>query len=63
MSALRATEFRLGWFAEPIYVTGNYPQTMVDQVADKTSESTSRLPVLSTEDQMLIRGSLYLHDT
>ena len=58
-AALTATDFRIGWFAEPIYVTGNYPQTMIDQVALEGSTSPSRLPELNGNEQHLIKGRLY----
>ncbi|XP_076816813.1 uncharacterized protein LOC143462503 [Clavelina lepadiformis] len=54
-ATMRATEFRLGWFANPIYVNGDYPQTMIDQVAKKSSPS--RLPAFTDDEKMLILGS------
>ena len=32
-AAMRAQEFRLGWFANPIFVNGNYPEVMHERVA------------------------------
>ena len=31
-AAERALQFAGGWFAEPIFGSGNYPQVMIDQV-------------------------------
>ena len=47
--ALFATDLYLGWFAEPIYVTGNYPQRVID-------EAGGNLPALSESEQNFIKG-------
>ena len=46
-------EFALGWFANPIFVNGQYPDIMREQVDRKSEQQgfpVSRLPVF-TEDQ------------
>nr|XP_026692500.1 uncharacterized protein LOC104266271 isoform X3 [Ciona intestinalis] len=55
-AAIRASDFRLGWFAHPIYLTGDYPQTMKDQVAMK-SDGFSRLPIITPTGANLIQGT------
>ncbi|XP_061162617.1 lactase/phlorizin hydrolase-like, partial [Saccostrea echinata] len=39
----RDIQFNFGWFAHPILVNGNYPQVMIDRIANN-SDGTSRLP-------------------
>ncbi|CAK8692258.1 unnamed protein product [Clavelina lepadiformis] len=56
-AAIRATEFRLGWFANPIFVNGDYPQTMKDQIASKSSPLNSRLPEITVSEKDQIQGS------
>ena len=57
-AALRVTDFRLGWFAEPIYVTGDYPERMKNQVERESSGMLdSRLPELQPNEMNLIRGN------
>jgi len=49
----RVVEFALGWFANPIFVNGQYPDIMREQVDRKSEQQgfpVSRLPVF-TEDQ------------
>lgn len=56
----RAIEFKLGWFAHPIYVDGDYPQVMKDYVGRKSQmegRNTSRLPEFSPADKIRIRGT------
>jgi beta-galactosidase len=48
-AAVRALEFYVGWFADPIYL-GDYPASMRERVGD-------RLPTFSDEDRAEIVGS------
>uniref|UniRef100_H2YTH5 beta-glucosidase n=1 Tax=Ciona savignyi TaxID=51511 RepID=H2YTH5_CIOSA len=54
-AAIRATDFRLGWFAHPIYLTGDYPEKMKTQVAKK--RTPSRLPVFTDAEKVEIAGT------
>lgn len=59
-AAERAQQFFLGWFASPVYGTGDYPQVMRDKV-DAKSEAQgfdeSRLPYFTEEQKTNLRGS------
>ena len=37
-AAERAQQFRLGWFANPVFNDGDYPQVMKDQLERKMQE-------------------------
>ena len=54
-ASLRGLSFQLGWFAEPIFLTGDYPQIMKDQVLLK-SDSKTRLVELTNDEKTLIKG-------
>jgi len=60
-AALRHITASLGWFAHPIFVNGDYPQLMKDQVASHSNESDPaifpRLPEFTEEEKQLINGS------
>uniref|UniRef100_H2YTH3 beta-glucosidase n=1 Tax=Ciona savignyi TaxID=51511 RepID=H2YTH3_CIOSA len=56
-AAIRATDFRLGWFAHPIYLTGDYPEKMKTQVAKKSDGTPSRLPVFTDAEKVEIAGT------
>jgi len=49
LAAGRHLDFQLGWYADPIFF-GDYPPIMRQLVGD-------RLPVFSTEDKLLLKGS------
>ncbi|KAJ5561770.1 Glycoside hydrolase family 1 [Penicillium sp. DV-2018c] len=49
-AAQRALEFEIGWFADPIYKTGDYPASMRAQLGD-------RLPRFTEEESKLVLGS------
>ncbi|KAI8904872.1 glycoside hydrolase superfamily [Gorgonomyces haynaldii] len=52
-AAQRKRDFMLGWFADPIYKTGDYPQSMRDQLGN-------RLPKFTPEQsQLLLKSSDY----
>lgn len=55
-----AQEFWVGWFANPIYVNGDYPQVMKDMVARKSRNqgyNESRLPAFTHEEKRWINGT------
>lgn len=57
----RALEFHLGYYANPIFhAKGNYPQVMIDRIANRSSEEgfrRSRLPIFTSEEVNMIRGT------
>lgn len=55
----RAMQFNIGWFANPIFRDGDYPQVMRDKIGDKTMGTAfaiSRLPILSADEKSIIKG-------
>ncbi|XP_047456732.1 lactase-phlorizin hydrolase-like isoform X2 [Mugil cephalus] len=54
-------QFMLGWFAHPIFVNGDYPETLKAQVEKKRSDCTGSvpavLPVFSSAESQRIKGS------
>ena len=57
----RAMQFDLGWFANPIYGNGDYPEVMKKQIARKSKENglpRSRLPEFTPEEIERNRGKL-----
>ncbi|XP_064613344.1 lactase/phlorizin hydrolase-like [Liolophura sinensis] len=59
-AAQRAAMFKLGWYLNPIYGNGDYPDVMKEQVANKSKAQgyqESRLPVFSDKDIQRNRGS------
>ncbi|KAK7877248.1 hypothetical protein WMY93_032049 [Mugilogobius chulae] len=59
-AADRAMQFRLGWFAHPIFKNGDYPEAMKYQVGNKSEIqrlSASRLPTFTEEEKSFIRGT------
>jgi beta-glucosidase len=49
-AAQRAQEFEIAWFADPLYKTGDYPESMRAQLGD-------RLPKFTPEESKLVLGS------
>ena len=52
-------EFMLGWFANPIFVNGDYPEIMKTKIAEKSAlqgYNESRLPVFTEEEKLWIVG-------
>lgn len=43
-------EFWIGWYADPVYLTGDYPASMKAQLGD-------RLPSFTKEQTALLKGS------
>ncbi|XP_070832686.1 lactase/phlorizin hydrolase-like [Chaetodon trifascialis] len=59
-AADRYLQFMLGWFAHPIFVDGDYPATLQNQIKEKKEECVSepaRLPVFTAEESKRIRGT------
>jgi beta-glucosidase len=49
-AAQRSLEFWIGWYADPVYLTGDYPESMKKQLGD-------RLPKFTEEEKKLLKGS------
>ncbi|KAK7088806.1 lactase/phlorizin hydrolase-like [Littorina saxatilis] len=59
-AADRAIMFKLGWFGNPIYGSGDYPEVMKRYVASKSlgqGFNASRLPAFTEEEKRLNKGS------
>ena len=58
-AAERFNQFSLGWWANPIFGTGDYPDIMKWQIGNKSIEqgiNKSRLPTFTDEEKTLIKG-------
>ncbi|NXY87827.1 KLOTB protein, partial [Alcedo cyanopectus] len=58
-AADRFLQFEIGWFAHPIFKTGDYPATMREYIGFKNSQglSLSALPSFTSEEKRLVRGA------
>lgn len=59
-AADRALQFKLGWFAHPIFKNGDYPDAMKWHVGNKSELqrlSVSRLPSFTEEEKSFIKGT------
>uniref|UniRef100_A0A8C5LYM6 Cytosolic beta-glucosidase n=1 Tax=Leptobrachium leishanense TaxID=445787 RepID=A0A8C5LYM6_9ANUR len=56
----RYLAFRLGWFAKPIFVDGDYPEVMKVEVSKRSKEQglqNSRLPEFTNEEKVMMKGT------
>ncbi|KAM6978442.1 lactase/phlorizin hydrolase-like [Tautogolabrus adspersus] len=60
-AADRYLQFMLGWFAHPIFVNGDYPETLKTQIEQKRKQCTpsepAKLPVFTAEESKRIHGT------
>ena len=62
-AAERALQFKMGWYAHPIFVNGDYPDLMKEQVLKKSLAqglNTSRLPEFTEQEKQRIKGQLVI---
>lgn len=60
MASERYLNFMLGWFAHPIFVDGDYPALLRDQIRDKNTlcgKELARLPVFTEAEKQRIQGT------
>ena len=55
-AADRYMQFRLGAFAHPIFVDGDYPATLKERLASRAKGGHSRLPVFTEEEKAYVKG-------
>lgn len=51
----------MGWFANPVFIDGDYPQVMKDNIALKSEQegrNTSRLPEFTEAEKARIVGNV-----
>ncbi|XP_061162615.1 uncharacterized protein LOC133171833 [Saccostrea echinata] len=55
----RMMQFDFGWFANPVFINGSYPEVMVENVARRSQAQglKSRLPKFTSQEQKEINGS------
>ncbi|NWQ72734.1 KLOTB protein, partial [Columbina picui] len=58
-AANRFLQFEIGWFADPIFKTGDYPAAMREYISLKNRKglSYSSLPSFTSEEKQLIKGA------
>ncbi|XP_010004455.1 PREDICTED: beta-klotho [Chaetura pelagica] len=58
-AANRFLQFEIGWFADPIFKTGEYPATMREYIGFKNRKglSHSLLPSFTSEEKQLVKGA------
>ena len=55
-----ANQFWLGWYANPVYMNGDYPEIMKSKIANKSihqNYKTSRLPKFTEKEKQYIKGN------
>ncbi|XP_060064598.1 uncharacterized protein LOC132544951 [Ylistrum balloti] len=60
LASERYLDFNLGWFADPILLSGQYPPVMAAQIQMKSNLQNltdSRLPTFTSDEQHMIKGS------
>lgn len=56
----RYLTFDLSWFAEPIFISGDYPAMLKSQISAKSKQQgfpTSRLPEFTEEEKKMVQGT------
>ena len=64
-AAERALQFKLGWFANPVFGNGDYPAVMKQVVAQKSraeNRNVSRLPEFTESEKIMNKGTVILFD-
>ncbi|XP_033099176.1 cytosolic beta-glucosidase-like [Anneissia japonica] len=59
-AAKRAITGELGWFAHPVFLTGDYPEVAKKLIADKSRAvglTSSRFPEFTEEEKLMLKGS------
>ncbi|CAB4010038.1 cytosolic beta-glucosidase-like, partial [Paramuricea clavata] len=58
-AAKRGMEWTLGWFANPIYINGDYPEVMKTLIAkhSKIEGIPNRLPQFTAEEKKMLKGT------
>lgn len=59
-AAERYLQFMLGWFAHPIFINGDYPETLKTQIEEtikQCSVDIAKLPTFSNEEKKMIQGT------
>ncbi|KAK7101212.1 hypothetical protein V1264_024034 [Littorina saxatilis] len=56
-AAERAQQFLIGWFANPIYGNGDYPDVMKEYVRRNSQGNVSRLPEFTEDEKNFIKGT------
>ena len=63
LASERAEQFKMGWFAHPIFKTGDYPPMMKERVLAKSIQQglpKSRLPEFTAQEKDEIKGMIML---
>ncbi|XP_078534447.1 beta-klotho isoform X2 [Lissotriton helveticus] len=58
-AAERFLQFEIAWFADPVFKTGDYPESLKDYIASKNTKglSNSVLPQLTDDEKQLVKGT------
>lgn len=57
----RAMQFQLGWFADPIFSGGDYPDVMRERICNRSTAQRlqqCRLPSFSEEEKRELKGKV-----
>lgn len=59
LASERSMQFNLGWFANPIFADGDYPEVMREMIETKSSNG-SRLPSITADEIFDFKGMVFL---
>lgn len=51
-------QFNLGWFANPVFGDGDYPEVMREMIEAKSGNS-SRLPTITADEMLNFKGKVF----